>query len=224
METEMDLFGILGPVMIGPSSSHTAGAARIGRAALYLLGEPVKRAEIGFCGSFAPPSRGHGTDRAVVGGLMDIPTDDPRLRGSLKEAARRGMEVSFSEIALKNAHPNTVRLRLTGESGKTMEIVAASVGGGNIEIRAIDGLSLNVTARRHTLIIRHRDTPGMVARVSSLLAGAPVNIATMQLARSAVGGSAIMSMELDELPQDAIIQALRVMRGIDSVTMLKKLS
>ena len=155
---------------------------------------------------------------------MDIPTDDPRLRGSLKEAARRGMEVSFSEIALKNAHPNTVRLRLTGESGKTMEIVAASVGGGNIEIRAIDGLSLNVTARRHTLIIRHRDTPGMVARVSSLLAGAPVNIATMQLARSAVGGSAIMSMELDELPQDAIIQALRVMRGIDSVTMLKKLS
>ena len=224
MEIEMDLFDIVGPVMIGPSSSHTAGAARIGRAALCLLGEPVKRAEIGFCGSFAHTYRGHGTDRAVVGGLMDISADDARLRGSLREAKRRGLEISFSEVSLRNAHPNTVQLRLTGESGKTLEVVAASVGGGNIEIREIDGLKLTITGRRDTLVIRHHDAPGVVARVSSLLAGAPVNIATMQLARTSAGGEAIMAMELDELPQQAIVEALRVMRGIKSVSMLHALN
>ena len=224
MDGEMNLFGILGPVMIGPSSSHTAGAAHIGRVALRLLGEEVARAEIGFSGSFAHTYRGHGTDRAIIGGLMDIPADDVRLRDSLELASRAGMAVEYDRITLKGAHPNTVRLRLTGRSGRKIEIVAASIGGGNIEIRQIDGLDMSVTARKHTLIITHRDTPGMVARVSSLLAGAPVNIATMQLARSAAGGRAIMALELDELPQDAIVDALRVMRGIESVTMLKKLS
>lgn len=221
MDTEMNLFDIVGPVMIGPSSSHTAGAARIGRVARRLLGEDVAEARVGFCGSFARTWRGHGTDRAVVGGLMDVAADDARLRDSLDEAKRRGLSVSFEEIQLKGAHPNTVRLRLRGVSGKRIEVTGASVGGGSIEIREIDGLSLRVTAQKHTLIIAHRDTPGIIARVSSLLAGAPVNIATMQVARSAAGGKAMTTMELDELPPDEIVAALRVMKGVESVTLLR---
>ena len=212
MDTEMNLFDIVGPVMIGPSSSHTAGAARIGRVARRLLGEDVAEARVGFCGSFARTWRGHGTDRAVVGGLMDVAADDARLRDSLEEAKRRGLRVTFEEIQLKGAHPNTVRLRLRGVSGKQIEVIGASVGGGSIEIREIDGLSLRVTAQKHTLII---------ARVSSLLAGAPVNIATMQVARSAAGGKAMTTMELDELPPDEIVAALRVMKGVESVTLLR---
>ena len=221
MDTEMNLFDIVGPVMIGPSSSHTAGAARIGRVARRLLGEDVAEARVGFCGSFARTWRGHGTDRAVVGGLMDVAADDARLRDSLDEAKRRGLSVTFEEIQLKGAHPNTVRLRLRGVSGKRIEVTGASVGGGSIEIREIDGLSLRVTAQKHTLIIAHRDTPGIIARVSSLLAGAPVNIATMQVARSAAGGKAMTTMELDELPPDEIVAALKVMKCVESVTMLR---
>ena len=221
MDTEMNLFDIVGPVMIGPSSSHTAGAARIGRVARRLLGEDVDEARVGFCGSFARTWRGHGTDRAVVGGLMDVAADDARLRDSLDEAKRRGLSVTFEEIQLKGAHPNTVRLRLRGVSGKRIEVTGASVGGGSIEIREIDGLSLRVTAQKHTLIIAHRDTPGIIARVSSLLAGAPVNIATMQVARSAAGGKAMTTMELDELPPDEIVAALKVMKGVESVTLLR---
>ncbi len=221
MDTEMNLFDIVGPVMIGPSSSHTAGAARIGRVARRLLGEDVAEARVGFCGSFARTWRGHGTDRAVVGGLMDVAADDARLRDSLEEAKKRGLRVTFEEIQMKGAHPNTVRLRLTGVDGKKIEVIGASVGGGSIEIREIDGLSLRVTAQKHTLIIAHRDTPGIIARVSSLLAGAPVNIATMQVARSAAGGKAMTTMELDELPPDEIVAALRVMKGVESVTLLR---
>ncbi len=221
MDTEMNLFDIVGPVMIGPSSSHTAGAARIGCVARRLLGEDVAEARVGFCGSFARTWRGHGTDRAVVGGLMDVAADDARLRDSLDEAKRRGLSVTFEEIQLKGAHPNTVRLRLRGVSGKRIEVTGASVGGGSIEIREIDGLSLRVTAQKHTLIIAHRDTPGIIARVSSLLAGAPVNIATMQVARSAAGGKAMTTMELDELPPDEIVAALKVMKGVESVTLLR---
>ena len=186
-----------------------------------LLGEDVAEARVGFCGSFARTWRGHGTDRAVVGGLMDVAADDARLRDSLDEAKRRGLSVTFEEIQLKGAHPNTVRLRLRGVSGKRIEVTGASVGGGSIEIREIDGLSLRVTAQKHTLIIAHRDTPGIIARVSSLLAGAPVNIATMQVARSAAGGKAMTTMELDELPPDEIVAALKVMKGVESVTLLR---
>lgn len=219
----MQLLDILGPVMIGPSSSHTAGAARIGRIALRLLNEPVARAEIGFHGSFAKTGSGHGTDRAVVGGLMDMDTSDERLRDSLELAKQSGMQVTFETVELKNAHPNTVRLRLTGVNGKKLEMVAASVGGGSVEVRELDGLPISFTGMAHTLIICQKDAPGMIASVSSLLAGASVNIATMRVARQAAGKRAIMVLELDALPDEAIIAALRAMTNISSVTLLKKL-
>ena len=219
----MKLLNILGPVMIGPSSSHTAGAARIGRIALHLLGERVVRAQIDFHGSFAKTGNGHGTDRAVVGGLMDMSTDDERLRDSIRLARESGMEVVFSTVELKEAHPNTVRLRLTGENGKQIEVVAASVGGGSVEVQEIDGLPMHFTGEAHTLIIAHKDTPGIIDSVSSLLAGASVNIATMRVAREGAGKKAIMVLELDVLPDQVIIGALRAMTSISGVTLLKKL-
>ncbi len=220
----MQLLNILGPVMIGPSSSHTAGAARIGRIAYRLLNEPVAKAEIAFHGSFAKTGSGHGTDRAVVGGLMDMDTSDERLRNSIKLAKEAGMEITFSTAELKNAHPNTVKLKLTGINGRKLEMVAASVGGGAVEVRELNGLSISFNGNAHTLIICQKDAPGTIASIGSLLAGAGVNIATMRCAREGVGKHGVMVIELDMLPDPAIIAAIRTMTHITSVTLLKKLA
>lgn len=219
----MQLLNILGPVMIGPSSSHTAGAARIGRIALRLLGEPVARAVIYFHGSFAKTGSGHGTDRAVVGGLMDMDTADERLRKSIHLAKEAGMEIEFKTINLKNAHPNSVKLELTGKSGKQIEMVAASVGGGSVEVTELNGMEISFDGTAHTLIISQHDAPGIIASVSSMMAGASVNISAMRVAREAIGKEAIMIMELDNLPAPAIISALQSMKYITGATLLEKI-
>ncbi len=219
----MQLLNILGPVMIGPSSSHTAGAARIGRIALRLLGEPVARAEIYFHGSFAKTGSGHGTDRAIVGGLMDMDTSDERLRKSIRLAKESGMEIEFKTINLKDAHPNSVKLNLVGETGRKLEMVAASVGGGSVEVTELNGMSISFDGTAHTLIISQHDAPGIIASVSSMMAGASVNISAMRVAREAIGKEAIMIMELDNLPDPAIISALKSMKYITGATMLEKI-
>lgn len=218
----MDYFDIIGPVMIGPSSSHTAGAARIGRVARGLLGETPVRAEIGLHGSFAKTYRGHGTDRAIVGGLMGMDVDDPCLRRALQLAREAGMEISISPVQLRDAHPNTVLLHVTGSDGREVTVRAASVGGGRVMIQELNGLEVNFSGEENTLIIRHRDVPGAIAQVSSLLAGADVNIATMRVFRKEEGGSAIMALELDRLPDPSIVAALRHLKGIRDVTLLEK--
>lgn len=219
----MQLFNILGPVMIGPSSSHTAGAARIGRIALHLLGEPVLSAEVGFHGSFAKTWRGHGTDRAIVGGLMDMATDDVRLRDSLALAKQSGLEVRFQAIELQNAHPNTVRIRAKGVCGAQIELIAASIGGGNIEVRSIDGMELCFTGNQPTLIVRHRDVPGMIATVSGMLAQEGINIATMRVSRRSQGGEAMMAIEMDVLPGSGLLSRLEGVEGLTRATLLEKI-
>ena len=141
----MDLFDIIGPVMIGPSSSHTAGAARIGRIARLLLGEQPVEARIGLWGSFQKTYQGHGTDRALIGGLLGMAVDDTRLRDSLRYAREAGLTSTFTNARLRNAHPNTVVLDLTGAQGRTLRMQAASVGGGEIIIEAVDGLETAIT-------------------------------------------------------------------------------
>lgn len=196
----MDLFDLIGPVMIGPSSSHTAGAARIGLTAYSLLGEKVVKADVGLHGSFAKTYRGHGTDRAIVGGLLGMHVDDPRLRDSLEIARQQGMDVRFEQVNLRGAHPNTVRLHVTGERGTALTLEAASVGGGNIEIHRINGLSVNFTGKADTMIIHHIDMPGAIAAVTTTLARHRVNIANMQVYRRKLGGDAMMVLELDGAP------------------------
>ena len=223
MDTEMNLFDIVGPVMIGPSSSHTAGAARIGRIALHLLGEPVLSAEVGFHGSFAKTWRGHGTDRAIVGGLMDMATDDLRLRDSLSLAEEAGLTIRFEEVELRSAHPNTVRIRAQGIHGARIEVVAASIGGGSIEVRSIDGMELCFTGSQPTLIVRHRDVPGMIATVSGMLAQEQVNIATMRVSRRSQGGEAMMAIEMDALPRRELVGRLERVEGVTRATLLEKI-
>ncbi len=219
---KMDLFDLIGPVMIGPSSSHTAGAARIGLTARMLLGEEITRAEIGLHGSFAKTYRGHGTDRALVGGLMGMNVDDERLRDSLTIARDAGIGVHFQHINIRGAHPNTVRLTVTGVSGRMLVIEAASVGGGNIEVHRIDGLGVNFTGKENTLIIRHMDVTGAIAAVTGALARNHVNIANVQGYRRQQGGDALIVMELDGAPDQQTLDEINALPGVMGSTFLAR--
>ncbi len=217
----MKLTDIIGPVMVGPSSSHTAGAVRIGRLARRLLGEEPATAELLLHGSFLRTGRGHGTDRALTAGLLGMAVDDPRIPDSLQIAADTGLQVTFGAVDLgEEAHPNSVLLKLTGVHGARREITAASVGGGRIRIDRLDGLSVRFSGDYPTLIIRNQDRPGCVAEVTTLLQRHAVNIADMQLYRDGRGKSAVMILECDEEIPLPVLQQLEQTPGILSVTYL----
>ena len=206
---DVSLFEVLGPVMIGPSSSHTAGAVRIGLTARKLLGEPPVRAEILLHGSFAATGRGHGTDRALVAGLLGMRPDDARLPRSFELAEEAGMELILGKTVLRGAHPNTVLLKVEDAAGKHLEVTASSLGGGRVQVCAIDGLEARFTGELPTLIIRNEDRPGAVAEVSAILSRRKVNIATMQLYRNTRGGLAVMVIESDQPIWAEAVEELR---------------
>ena len=208
----MDLFDIIGPVMVGPSSSHTAGAARIGKITRMLLGSRPVRARIGLYGSFQKTYLGHGTDKALVGGLLGMGVDDSRLRDSLRLAAEAKLEYSFYNADVRGAHPNTVILDVDGDDGRHVCVQASSVGGGEIVVNAIDGLEAGFSGHENTLVITHHDTPGMIARISGELAAANLNIATMRVFRRSVGGDAMVALELDGSADSALIARLSALR------------
>ena len=217
----MNLFDILGPVMVGPSSSHTAGAARIGRIARRLLAEGTpSRAQIALSGSFAATGRGHGTDRALVAGLMGMKPDDERIPQSLTLAQQAGMGVSFSHVSLSGEHPNTARLHLTASSGRELTMTASSLGGGRIEVVEMNGLRVRFSGDLPTLIIQNRDLPGYVSDVTGVLAHEAVNIATMRLYRDYPGGNAVMVLEVDKPVPHAARERLRAIDGISGVTFI----
>ena len=218
----MNIFDVIGPVMVGPSSSHTAGAVRIGYVARQLFGEEVREAKILLYGSFLATGKGHGTDKALTAGLLGMQTDDYRIPKSIEIAEDKGMKIAFGEAVLKEAHPNTAQLYLKGISGKTMELVGQSLGGGRINIAEIDGIETNFSGENPTLIVHNLDQPGHVSEVTSMLAHQGVNIATMQLYRSSKGGKAVMVVECDqEVPQEGIRWLERV-EGVLKVTYLGK--
>ncbi|MCI6084585.1 MAG: L-serine ammonia-lyase, iron-sulfur-dependent subunit beta [bacterium] len=214
----MRLFDVLGPVMTGPSSSHTAGAVRIGLTARKLLGETPKKAEILLHGSFAATGRGHGTDRALVAGLLGMQPDDERIPGSFALAKQAGMDFRIGTVVLRGAHPNTAVLRLEGADGRRLEVMGASIGGGRINICQIDGITTNFGGDHNTLIVHNQDTPGHVAEVTTALSERNINIATMQLFRSTAGGYAVMVLECDQPLPEELIETLRGRPGIVKVT------
>ena len=216
----MRLFDVLGPVMTGPFSSHTAGAVRIGLTAWRLLGSRPLNAEIQLHGSFAATGRGHGTDKALVAGLLGMQPDDPRIPQSFELARQAGLQFSIGSVTLRGAHPNTAVLHLTGEDGRSLEVVGASIGGGRISICQIDGITTNFGADYNTLIVHNLDTPGHVAAVTGCLSDHAINIATMQLYRSTAGGYAVMVLECDQPIPDEVIAELRQKPGIVKVTSL----
>ena len=219
----MHLSDIIGPIMVGPSSSHTAGAVKIGRISRKLLAEEITDAKIYFHGSFLATGRGHGTDKALIAGLLNMQVDDMRIPQSFDIAKEKGLKFSIEGIDLKDAHPNTAKLLLTGQSGRTLEIVAASIGGGQIQICKLDGLDANFSGDFPTLIVHNMDQPGHVTEVTSMLAHKSINIATMQLYRSSRGGNAVMVIECDqEVPKESIAW-LEHLEGIIKVSYLSLL-
>ena len=216
----MNILDSIGPVMVGPSSSHTAGAARIGQVARKLLGEEVRSAKILLHGSFLATGKGHGTDRALVAGLLGLSVDDRRIPDSFDLAKERGMDFEIGGISLQDAHPNSVKLEVKSESGRKLELVAASIGGGRIRICEIDGLRADFSAESPTVVVFNQDRPGCIVKVTSRLGSAGVNIATMQVYRDERGGHAVMVIEVDQQLPEGCIERLEQEEGIEKVIYL----
>lgn len=203
------VFDIIGPVMIGPSSSHTAGAARLGKMARTILGEDPVSAVIELHGSFAQTYRGHGTDKALAAGLLGFDTDDARIKDALSAAPQHGLNVIFKTTDLGDtAHPNTAVFHLTGVSGRKVKVVGASTGGGNIMITQIDGYAVELTGEYHTLISIHHDKPGVIALITHMLAQESVNIAFMRVSRREKGSEALAIIEADHSLPGHILTAI----------------
>lgn len=218
----INIFDMMGPVMVGPSSSHTAGAARIGNMGRTLLGEEVARADIGLYGSFAETGFGHGTDRALLAGLLGMKPDDLRIPNAYEEANRAGMAYSFRTVELRDAHPNTALLELTGKSGKQLTLQASSIGGGAIVVNKIDGIDVNFTGDFNTLIVRNQDESGSVAAITSILSQVHINVANMGVNRHRRGGDALMVIETDQHIKPRQVEFLSELPGILSVTYYDK--
>lgn len=221
----MNVFDIIGPIMVGPSSSHTAGAARIAAVTQKLLGEDIINASITLHGSFANTYKGHGTDRAIVGGLLGYKVDDPAIRNSFENAKNAGLRFTFETADLGDVHPNTALIKATGISGKKIKVMGSSIGGGRIIINRIDKFELEFTGQYFTLVIEYKDKPGIIAAVTSILGQNSINIAEMRVYRSFRGGTAIMIIETDqEIYKDLIekindISGMYNIVGLDAVEM-----
>ena len=179
----MNIFDIIGPIMIGPSSSHTAGAVRMGRVAWKILGEDAASADIGLAGSFAMTYKGHGTDKALIAGILGMKPDDERIPNSLEIAKENGLEYTFSQVKIPKSHPNTAVLNLIGKNGAACTVEGVSVGGGNIQITKLNGMAAAFNGALDTLIIAHHDRPGVIAAVTDKLAQFGINIGSFRLSR-----------------------------------------
>ena len=214
----MNVFDIIGPIMIGPSSSHTAGAVRIGRIARKVLNDEPANIEIQLAGSFAETYRGHGTDKALLAGCMGMLPDDERIRNAFELADERKIDYRFSKINLSDCHPNTAVIKLTGNSGKRCEIQGASVGGGNILVTAVDGMEVEFTGQNDTILVRHYDRPGAIAAVTNFMMYSGVNINNFRLSRKKKGGEALMMIEVDgNAPENLEAQIEMVPDVIDAI-------
>ena len=206
--------------MIGPSSSHTAGAVRLGLIARALLGEKPVQGQIKLHGSFARTYKGHGTDKALIAGLLGLAPDDLGIRDSLRLAKEQGLTYSFEPVDLGDLHPNTALIDLRGTSGKTLSLLGSSVGGGRVQIHKINGLPAEFTAEYDTLIVYHKDTPGVIAAVTSLLASHSINIAQMKVYRSHRGGRSVIVLETDERIDEELCQQVKAVPNVTGAIFL----
>ena len=214
----MGLFDIIGPVMVGPSSSHTAGAVRIGLMARRLLQEKPVYGEIGLHGSFADTGKGHGTDKALVAGILGMQPEDERIPDSYEMAKHQNFQFVMRHVYIKNAHPNTALIYLQSVSGKEILVQAASVGGGMIRVEKLDGIPVSFCGQCPTLVVYNVDKPGLVARIASVLAEKEVNIGTMQVHRERRGISAVTVVETDQLLRSEVVEQLKCLEGVTKVT------
>lgn len=216
---DISIFEVAGPVMIGPSSSHTAGAAKLARVARILVGQPFSHVSFGLHGSFARTYKGHGTDRALVAGALGLREDDERLARSFELAAAQGITFDFHEIELDGAHENSVKITFTLKDPMLppFTVVGSSVGGGQILITEINGFEAELTAQSPTLIISQYDKKGVVSEVSTVLANHNINIGVMKLSRKGKGELASCIIETDGEVPAAVVESLRQIKNVLTV-------
>lgn len=224
MSEKSSIFDMIGPIMVGPSSSHTAGVVRIGRVARAILGAACKEAKIVFYNSFAHTYEGHGSDRAVLAGLMDFKTDDLRIREAFDHAKAAGLNYQFKSVgSASTLHPNTIRIEAVA-GDKKVEVIGESLGGGVIRITNVDGFSSNISATTHTLIIKAEDAKGTIAFLADVLAHDDCNIATMTSSRKGKNDLACHFIEMDSglrkitsdyLKSLSVVRELIYFEGID---------
>ena len=220
----VSLLDIIGPVMVGPSSSHTAGACRIGLLARSLIGGTPQTAKLELHGSFARTGEGHGTDKALVGGLLGFRPDDERLRDALDIADGEGLAYRVEKTTIaEDAHPNTVRLTIERD-GTSIEVVGESLGAGRVRLTRIDGFPVEVTGALWTIVLVARDQPGSIARICGILADEGVNLATMRVTRKERGGDAFMVLELDDPPSGQALAHIRTLEWVRRVRALDKVA
>lgn len=202
-------FEILGPIMVGPSSSHTAGALRCAQVAASLMEAPVVRVRFVLHNSFAHTYRGHGTDRALVAGILGLATDDERIRDAFELARERGLSFEFVPGADdEHLHPNTVDIEMEDACGSVCSVRGESLGGGRVRLSRVSGVEVDITGEYDTIFVAHRDTPGVLAALTVRLSEHNVNIAFMRTYRTERGGAAYTVFELDELPQGERLEGL----------------
>ena len=222
----MNIFDIIGPIMIGPSSSHTAGAVRLGRVANKLMDdETPAKVEITLSGSFAETYRGHGTDRALLAGIMGYNSWSEEIRDALDIAKDRGISYEFIKKDLAGAHPNTAVIHYFLKDGQEGSVQGASVGGGNIRIDLVNGMKVEFNGDYHTILVMHHDRPGVIASVTSLMRYeySDLNISNFHLSREEKGGNAIMTIEIDSLPPDMLIEDIRKLEHVTNALLIRRL-
>lgn len=219
----MNVFDIIGPVMIGPSSSHTAGAARLGKVARIMFGKDIKKAHIYMHGSFAKTGKGHGTDKALIAGLLGMEPDNEDLRYSFDIAKEQGMEFEFSAIELENVHPNSVRIILNGENDEKLTMEGSSVGGGCILVYKLNNYEVNLNFENPSIVVVHTDHPGVIAKVTDELYKYGVNICDFHLSRKSKGGEALMTIGMDSMPDCKIAEDISAIDFVSAVNLLDRL-
>lgn len=224
MSKYKSVFDIIGPVMVGPSSSHTAGAVRIGAFARTILGATPRRAKIELHGSFAETGPGHGTDKGLVGGLLGMATDDPDVRHAFERAIEAGMDVTVGKVDLGlKIHPCSARLTLEAPNGDRIQVIGTSIGGGNVAITEVNGYQVRLSGEFPALVTVHADMPGVIQRVTNILAEHAVNVAFMTVARQQKGKDAFMTIEGDHEVPPAALAAIGELPGMKLVRYLPKL-
>lgn len=211
------IFDVLGPVMIGPSSSHTAGAEKLGRAARSISEENIKSVVFYLHGSFAKTYRGHGTDRALVAGILGMEPDDERIKNSFKIAKDAGIDVRFVESDLGDVHPNTVRIEITKTDGTLVNVTGSSIGGGNIVVTNINGDSVEFSGEYPVILVKHYDKRGMISKITFALALGNINIATLKVGRTMKGDIATTVIETDNKVSKDVVKELHALDGVLNV-------
>ncbi len=204
---KISVFDIIGPVMIGPSSSHTAGALRISLIAYKIFKGKINEVRFTVYGSFAKTYKGHGTDRALLGGIMGFDTDDERIRNSFEIADKKNIKYTFIEgETTQYMHPNTVKIEVFGDDS-SLNLIGESIGGGSVLIKQINGIDVKFTGEYTTIMVQQIDKPGVVAYITKILSENNINIAFMSMFRESFGEKAFTMLELDqEVSEDILVK------------------